>query len=219
MAIRKERILYEDDTLLAVTKLGGELVVAGKGRMDKLPLLNFLKDDYPGISPLHRLDFETSGVIVFAKRKGIVEKVIDSRFDGWRKIYLALALDPFEKPKGVIDSPLPARSGNGTVDCQTKYVVKETFKGCCLVEAEIERGQFHQIRRHFASIKHPLLLDEVYGNKALNRLFTKEFKYSRFFLHASKVIFPHPLTGAMLTIESPMPRQFADVLDQLRKRK
>jgi len=69
MPIARDRILYEDEYLLAVNKLSGELVVKGSGKTEKLPLFDFLKKEYPGLRALHRLDFETSGVIILLGRK------------------------------------------------------------------------------------------------------------------------------------------------------
>lgn len=218
MPITPDRILFEDEHLLAVTKLSGELVVRGKGRLDKLPLLDFLQKDEPGLKPIHRLDFETSGVIVFAKNSSVLAAVLDSRFAGWKKVYVALVLHEMKQREGVISIKLPARSGRGDVDAQTKYNVMEKFKGCTLVEATIERGQFHQIRRHLASIKHPLVLDDEYGEEKFNRLFQRQFYHRRFFLHASQVELPHPVTGKMITVTSPMPKVFGEVIEELRKR-
>lgn len=219
MPINKARILYEDDALLIVDKLSGELVVRGKGRLDKLPLLDFLEQEYPGLRPIHRLDFETSGAVAFAKRKDVLEAVLAKKFAGWVKTYVALVLDPLEKDSGVIDIPLPARSGEGKVKAQTRFRVLERFKGITYVEAQIERGQFHQIRRHFAAIKHPLILDDIYGNKKLNKAFSKEFRFRRFFLHAKSLLFPHPITGKIVEVDAPLPKPFAQVLEEMKKRK
>ena len=85
MPIARDRILYEDEHLLAVNKLSGELVVKGSGKMEKLPLFDFLKKEYPGLRALHRLDLETSGVILFARTKEAYEKVMETKFAGWKK--------------------------------------------------------------------------------------------------------------------------------------
>ena len=74
MPLDPTRILFQDQHLLAVNKLSGELVVAGKGKVEKLPLLDFLKKDFPGLRAVHRLDFETSGVVLFARTKAAYEK-------------------------------------------------------------------------------------------------------------------------------------------------
>lgn len=224
MPIHSDRILYEDDHLLAVNKLSGELVVKGAGRVDKLPLFDFLKKDYPGLRVLHRIDFETSGVVVFAKSKKVYDAIRDSNFAGWRKVYRALVMGRIERDRGVIRSKLPARSrgdrGSGIrdqdVEAITRYRVLDRFANSSYVEVEIETGRHHQIRRHFASIDHPLVLDHVYGHKKFNNVFRSEFGYRRFFLHAAKVEMKHPMTGKFLFIEAKMPTVFEEVLKRLR---
>ena len=202
--IDRRRILFSDDSLLAVNKLSGELVVAGAGKSDKLSLLDFLRKDYPGLKPLHRLDFETSGVVIFARTKKVAEAVLTSKFNGWKKTYVTLVAGRMPRPSGVIRTPLPAR-GEGVVPAETVYRVLEVFANSCLVEADIETGRHHQIRRHFESIGHPLLLDEEYGNKAINRVFTREFHLRRLFLHAVSVLLPHPVTGERMKFTAPVP--------------
>jgi len=120
MPISRDRILYQDDHLLAVNKLSGELVVKGKGEVGKLPLLDFLKKDYPGLRTLHRLDFETSGVVVFARTKQVYGKVMESGFSGWKKVYCTLVVGRMERERGEVRAPLPARSGKGTVEAVTR---------------------------------------------------------------------------------------------------
>jgi len=217
MPIDKGRILYEDQWLLAVTKLCGELVVKGRGKIQKLPLLDFLRKDYPGLAPIHRLDYETSGVVVFAKTKNTLKTVVESKFAGWKKTYLAIVSGSPNRDAGEVDIPLPARSGTGNVSALTNYRIKERFRGCSLVEVHFERGQKHQIRRHMSMIGNPLILDDVYGDDKPNKTFVKFLKMKRFFLHASKVEFVHPVTGKPIVIESPMPHTYIAVLKKLKE--
>lgn len=216
MSISRDRILYEDAHLLAVNKLGGELVVKGKGEVGKLPLLDFLKKDYPGLRTLHRLDFETSGVVVFARTKEAYEQVMAAHFAGWKKIYRTLVVGRMDREKGEVRKPLPARSGKGTVEAVTRYTVLDRFANSSDVEATIETGRHHQIRRHFASIGYPLVLDHVYGNEKFNRVFTQEFGYRKFFLHAARIELPHPITGKGIVIEAPLPKTFEKMIKTLR---
>lgn len=222
--ISPDRILYRDDHLLAVNKLAGELVVAGAGASDRLSLLDFLRKEYPGLRPLHRLDFETSGVVLFARSKQAFEAVRSSKFAGWRKVYLAL-VEGRPRPQGDIRTPLPSRArpnvvqngrGEGDVPALTRYKVLDQFANSAFVEAEIQTGRHHQIRKHFAGIGHPLALDHVYGHKGYNRVFTQELGFRQFFLHASRLELPHPVTGEALKIEAPLPKPFESVLKRLR---
>lgn len=208
-----DRILYCDEAILAVNKLSGELVVKGSGKVQKLPLFDFLKKDYPGLHPLNRLDFETSGIILFARNKKVLADVINANFRGWKKFYRTIVAGRIKQDEGEITLPLPARNkGEGNIPATTKFSVIERFLNSSYIEAEMETGRHHQIRRHFSMIHHPLVLDEVYGNEKFNRTFTKEFGFRRFFLHAVKVMFPHPVTGEEITVEASMPKPFQEVL-------
>jgi 23S rRNA pseudouridine955/2504/2580 synthase len=213
--IAPDRILYEDDHLLAVEKLRGELVVKGSGAMGKLPLLDFLKKDYPGLRALHRIDFDTSGVVLFAKTKAAYDAVMNTKFDQWKKRYRALIMGQMDRQTGAIRTKLPVRMGRDMVDAETRYRTLKEFANSSYVDVEIETGRHHQIRRHFAAIKHPLVLDQLYGHKRFNHTFKQEFGYRTFFLHAASLALPHPITGKQLLIEAPLPRAFEEVLARL----
>jgi RluA family pseudouridine synthase len=216
MPVFANRILYEDPSFLAVSKLSGELVVKGAGAVGKLPLFDFLKKQYPGIHPLNRLDFETSGVVLFARNKTILAQMMKSDKAEWKKTYQAILAGRLNKKGGVIDFPLPSRVKGERVAAQTLYRVLELFPRSTHVEAEIVSGKHHQIRRHFAMIGYPLALDSVYGQKKFNGHFNQAFKYKNFFLHASKLSFRHPVTQEIVTIEAPLPRAFEEVLKKMR---
>ncbi|MFA7682222.1 MAG: RluA family pseudouridine synthase [Candidatus Peribacteraceae bacterium] len=216
--ISADRILYCDDHLLAVAKRSGELTVRGKGALGKLPLFDLLKKDYPGLRVLHRLDFETSGVVLFARTKKAYEGIRAVKTGDWRKTYHALIEGCPARLTGTIRTPLPAR-GQGLVPAQTRYRILERFALCSYVEAVIETGRHHQIRRHFAEIGHPLLLDREYGNARANAQFSRESGYNKFFLHAFVIDLLHPVTGKKLHIEAPLPRAFTEVLKRLRDRR
>lgn len=215
MSISPDRFLYEDDHLLAVNKRSCELVVKGKGRVGKLPLLDFIKQDHPGIRAIHRLDFETSGVVLFAKNKETEVAVLNTKFDQWEKTYETLVMGQVRRRKGAIRTKLPAR-GKGTVEAETFYTVLDTFANSTYLECKITTGRHHQIRRHMASIDHPLVLDREYGHGKFNQLFRQELGFSKFFLHAKTLTLPHPRTGEVITIEAPQPKQFAACLKLLR---
>jgi 23S rRNA-/tRNA-specific pseudouridylate synthase len=119
--------------------------------------------------------------------------------------------------KGVIRFPLPARSGNGKVSAATAYEVVERLPDSSLLRLTFERGQRHQIRRHFQMIGHPLVLDQVYGDGKANRAFGRFLRAGRFFLHASHLRFPHPVTGKIIELSSPLPPAFAAAIKKLKK--
>lgn len=215
MPIRPDRILYEDEHLLIVNKLEGELVVAAGG-FGKKPLFDFLKKDYPTLRVVHRLDFGTSGVIVFAKTAEAVRKIREKQFKGWVKRYRALVAGYMDKKRGTIDRSLSARTSKDLVPALSHFTTLEAFPTASYVEVQIDTGRKHQIRQHMKFIGHPLLLDPLYGNDAMNKAFTKHHKYHRFFLHAYSLDFLHPITGEKLHVEAPISPVFEKVLRELR---
>lgn len=216
MSIDARRILYCDEHILAVNKLAGELVVRGKGLVGKLPLLDFLRKQYPGIRAVHRLDFETSGVVVFARTRQALANILNKKFDQWEKVYVTVVSGRPQRER-VIRFSLPARSRDQQVPAVTRYKVREQFSDAAFLEVCMEEGgRRHQIRQHFARIGHPLVLDAVYGNRVINQQFTREYGYHRFFLHAARLSFPHPMTGKIMTVEAPLPRAFEECLERLR---
>lgn len=215
MTFNPRRILYEDDYILAVNKLPRELAVAGQGEVQKLSLLDFLRQTYPGLTAINRLDFETSGVMLFAKSNAITLNMIKELVSKSVKQYKTLVMGKPKLRKGTITKKLPART-KGLVDAVTHYTVDEVFSNSSLLSVIIETGRHHQIRKHFSSIGHPLVLDHEYGHKKFNGIFTQEFKTRLFLLHCSMVEFVHPITKATVKIEAPLPLQFTKILSGLR---
>ena len=217
-----KRILYSDDDLLIVNKLAGELVVAaeklGPGDRGNLPLYDFLHKENPGLRVVHRLDFGTSGVLVFARNAEVVKRICESKFEGWKKRYRTLVHGRFEQKTGTITRKLAARTHDQLIEATTHYRVLGTFGDVSFVETLIDTGRKHQIRQHLAGINHPLALDPLYGDARRDRPFKKRFKYRKFFLHAFSLDFPHPMTGKVIHIEAPLPKAFEDILQKLRTR-
>lgn len=216
MPIHKSRVLYQDDSLLAVSKLSGELTVKAPGRTDTLPLYDFLKQDFPDIHPVNRLDFETSGIVLFARGRKTLQTMLEQDSSKWKKTYAAIVAGTIERPGGVINFPLPARSSKDKVEAKTLYRVVERYPVATYVEAEIETGRHHQIRKHFAMINHALLFDDIYGDKKFSQKMARVLKFRKFFLHASKLTIKHPITGETLTFEAPLPQPFEQCLERLR---
>jgi RluA family pseudouridine synthase len=214
-AARAVRVLFENEGLLAVDKPEGVVSIseAGKGGLPEL-----LRDVYPGkLYPVHRLDREVSGVIVFAKDPGI-HRHLNGEFDrrSVRKTYLALTHGLMESNRGVINKPIRAfGSGRMGVDVKlgkpssTEFKVYERLKGYTLVRAYPLTGRRHQIRVHLYSIGHPIVGDLKYGDRAAQE------KFPRLMLHAMEIEFDLP-SGERLKIEAPVPESFEAVLKSLR---
>ena len=222
-----------------VNKAPHVLSIPDRYSPDKPNLYHLLCNRLEKVFIVHRLDKETSGILVFAKNEE-AHRILSGQFNERtvEKIYLALVEGQVHQNEGVIDKPigrhpsLPGKmivtkSGKSSI---THYRVIEQFKKYTLAEANIKTGRTHQIRVHFQSIGYPLAVDAVYGRKDAFLLSdVKLGKYSigkdqderplmsRSSLHAGRLTFDHPRTGERLSFEAPLPKDFAAVLQQLRK--
>lgn len=171
----------------------------------------------PGI--VHRLDRETSGVIVVA-RTDKAHQSLAAQFHSRtvEKVYLALAHGHFHRPQGIITSNItrdPVRrirmtttKGENGRSALTEYKTLEVFDRFTFLEVRIGTGRTHQIRVHLTSLKHPIYGDTVYGAPAST--------LNRFFLHAHRLSFDSPSTGERISVESPLAPELAALLESLR---
>jgi RluA family pseudouridine synthase len=209
-------VLYEDAQLLAVAKPCGTVVVPARGPVPGDPLVKRVGDHVGGkVFPVHRLDRESSGVVLFAKDAD-THRALCELFGARkvRKLYLAAVADPVEKD-GVVRKPIReygsgrmgvARNGKPS---STRYRVREPLKGATLLEVEPETGRRHQIRVHLYSIGHAILGDTLYGNPR------PVGGAPRLMLHALSVSFELP-GRPPLTVECPPPNDFAAIVAALR---
>jgi 23S rRNA pseudouridine1911/1915/1917 synthase len=182
----------------------------------------------PGI--VHRLDKDTSGLIVVAKDErahaGLSSQLKDREM---HKTYLALVEGRVEPSEAMIDAPVgrdpnnrrrmmvrpAAGSGHGR-DAQTRYRVRTYYNSYTLVEASPITGRTHQIRVHFASLGHPIAGDPVYGKKGAGaRAASSSQLVARQFLHAWRLTFHHPIDGREITLEAPLPDDLEKALQKL----
>jgi len=206
------KVVYEDEDLLVIDKPAGLVVHPGAGHhTDTLAnaLVAYLgraptPDERPGI--VHRLDKDTSGLMVAAKNEAAHRRLqADLKARRFKKGYLALVEGRLSPPEGTIDAPVgrdPRRRTRMAVvstgrPAVTRYRVREYVGGATLVEVWPETGRTHQIRVHFASLGHPLVGDGVYGRSCPT--------LNRHFLHAFYLGFPHPRTGRWLEFKSDLP--------------
>ena len=232
-------IIFEDDDLVILNKPADFLTIPDRFIADKPSLVSFLKNRMEDVFIVHRLDRETSGVIIFAKNKE-AHRSLSMQFEHRTvdKIYLALVEGNLNKEEGEIDHAIATNmraSGKMIIAKRGKksltlYKVIERFKNYTLVEANIKTGRTHQVRVHFQSIGYPLAVDKLYGRNDEFLLSTiKKKKYrrgkdaverplmSRTTLHALKVTFTHPTSQEVMTFEVELPKDFRAVLNQLRK--
>ncbi|WP_281985187.1 23S rRNA pseudouridine(1911/1915/1917) synthase RluD [Azonexus hydrophilus] len=220
-------IVFEDETLLVINKPAGLVVHPGSGNWSGT-LMNALLHHVPGIAEVpragivHRLDKDTSGLLVVAKTlEAQTDLVRQLQARTVKRQYLALAAGQIRRDSGV-DSPIGRHPVNrikmavvpesrGGKPALTWYRRLELFPYCTLVECALETGRTHQIRVHMASIGHPLVGDPVYGkNDPRLPVFKRQA------LHATRLGLVHPLSGRQMQWEVPMPEDMRELLDTLR---
>ncbi len=177
---------------------------------------------------IHRLDQDTSGVLVATRTKPMAEKCRKLFEDGQiRKIYTALMTGRVQPATGRWQDAIGTQRQAGRVrsrvmhsgapNAKLSYRVKHFFpkQGLSLVEIELHTGRTHQIRVQAAYRRHELIGDEIYGNFPLNKKLRREFGLRRLFLHASMIEIQHPATLELLRIESPLPEKLSQTLGAL----
>lgn len=226
------KVLYEDDACIVLNKPAGMVVHPDQGgRYMTGTVANFALSKVteevgdklrPGI--VHRIDRDTSGVLVIAKTAAAFRMLQDQfRERNVGKVYLALVRGSLKYKQGVIDSPIARDDANKRRmwvsakgrEAISSYKVLDEFDGVSLLEVSIHTGRTHQIRVHMAAIGHPVVGDVVYGDKRLNELFLKDYALGRQFLHAWKVSFKSPDTGKKITVKAEVPSDLNSVITQL----
>ncbi len=216
-------ILYEDNDILAVDKPAGLLVHPGNGRINESTVADFarahgVKDEdilRPGI--VHRLDRDTSGILVLAKNVAAKEYMQAQFADRKvKKTYHLLVIGRVDPDSARIDLPIgrdPRDGSKRTVTsdgrpAQTSYKTLAYYPGFTLIEAHPETGRTHQLRVHFAATGNPIVGDIVYGAKR------ETLGLKRQFLHATQLSFTSP-AGKQVNLTSPLPPELQSVLNRL----
>lgn len=233
---KKEKIKYlkvyhQDKHIIVVEKPAGLLTVPQKGSehphlVDQVKA--FLKRKYPHakhsyVQPLHRLDNETSGIVVLATSKAGEKLTQQFKNHTVNRRYLACVHGTVEKQEGMIEAPLekgrfgkgkkvrPAQGGEGKF-ARTNYRVKERYTKATFLDVSVTTGRTHQVRVHLASKGHPLIGDKTYAEHHHHQA----IPFSRQALHAHVLGFRHPVTGKRMTFHSPLPDDMKKLLDELR---
>ncbi|MEW6033946.1 MAG: RluA family pseudouridine synthase [Chloroflexota bacterium] len=219
-------IVYEDAELLVVDKPAGMTVHPAPGE-HRHTLVNALlahcpsidqgaRGERPGI--VHRLDKDTSGLMVVAKTPSAHEGLVEQfRSRSVVKTYLALVVGHVTPKTGAIEAPVGRDTANrkrmgvveGGREARTRYRVTEYFGDHSLLEVTPETGRTHQIRVHLAAIGHPVAGDRVYGRRSPY--------LARQFLHAARLAFRHPMTSEYLDFTTPLPPDLQQALARLPK--
>ena len=229
-------IVYEDDTLVVVNKPAGLVVHPAAGihsgtlanalayHFQQLPNASSIR---PGI--VHRLDRDTSGLLVVAKTESALENLSDQFRDrSVYKSYVALVHGRVRSDSGRIEEPLARDRSNRTRMAVVRggrsalsiYRVNRRFNRFTLLDVELKTGRTHQIRVHLAWLKHPVVGDETYGGGRDNTIQNPKLKsqihsLGRQFLHAEKLAFAHPKTGERVLYQSPLPPELSNLLMEI----
>ena len=222
-------VVYEDSMLLVINKPVGLVVHPGSGNRHGT-LLNALLHWVPQVAELpragivHRLDKDTSGLMVVAKTlKAHTDLVRQLQARTAKREYLALVYGEVDR-SGTVDAPLARDPHNRTKrgvhsmgkTAITHYEVVERFPGIALLRCKLETGRTHQIRVHMQHIGHPLVGEQVYS---ASRRSHYKIPFPRQALHAERLGLIHPVTQAPMQWECPLPTDFAELLDALRANK
>jgi 23S rRNA pseudouridine1911/1915/1917 synthase len=224
-------IVFENDDVLVIDKPAGLVVHPAPGHdhgtlvnglLHYFPDWNVAGTNRPGI--VHRLDRDTSGLIVVAKTErghsSLTEQWASQEVD---KRYLALVRGNFDEERGTVDAPIARNPQDrqrmavlaGGRPAVTHFTVLERFQACTLLETQIVTGRTHQIRVHMQFIEHPIVGDPVY-NRYTGQFGGKDAIVARQFLHAWKLTFRLPAAKEVSTFEAPLPADLAAALDGLR---
>ncbi|GAC1393227.1 MAG: RluA family pseudouridine synthase [Ktedonobacteraceae bacterium] len=221
-------ILYEDEDLLVLNKAPGMVVHPAPGHRDDT-LVNALLARYPELQGVgeegrpgivHRLDKDTSGLIIIARNGRTLTALMEQmQRHEIVKRYLALVEGDIAHDQGSIDAPIGRDIRNrqqmtittrDSREARTHFRVLQRFARHTLLLLQLETGRTHQIRVHLKAIGHPVVGDPVYGSGNAPRGFTLR----RQFLHAYQLQFDHPITGKLIEIEAPLPKDLQNILDR-----
>lgn len=213
------RILFHDNSLVVIDKPAGFFVHPPEDTRFNIKYsincMAILRDQIGAkVFPVHRLDRATSGVTVFALSSEIARQMQERlQKKSWQKIYWAVVRGWLQDPQGVIAEPLQDKDQVSAVESKTIYQVLKQIEvpgpvgryetaRYSLVQVIPETGRYHQIRRHFAHIAHPLIGDKEHGDRHHNRFFANNFGSLNLLLKAQRLIFPHPVDNEVVDLES-----------------
>ena len=220
-------VIYRDNWLIAINKPPGLLVHRTNISADSTVALQMLRDQIGRrVYPVHRLDRPTSGVLLFALDSDTARR-LNTAFSARaiEKDYLAVTRG-YTAVEGLIDYPLCERREQAPQPAVTRYTRLDTVElpisigryatgRYSLVLAAPETGRMHQIRKHFAHIRHPIIGDTTHGEGRHNRLFRQRFDCHRLLLHAWRLGLAHPIDGKPLQLTAPPTEDFFSVIKAL----
>ena len=225
---REFPVLFEDDFLLAINKPAGVAVHGGSGvSSGVIEQLRRARPESRFLELVHRLDRETSGVLLLARKRSALTALQEQfRARDTGKTYSALVFGAWPSQSKVIDLALlkthdaagerhvrvVSAAHDGGLRSITLVKVVRAWADCSLLDVTIKTGRTHQIRVHLAHSGHPIVGDPKYGDFARNKNFAREHRFNRMFLHARQLAFDHPASGERITLTAPMPPECDNLL-------
>ncbi|WP_287414246.1 23S rRNA pseudouridine(955/2504/2580) synthase RluC [Ruminobacter sp.] len=225
----KDAVLYENDGLMVINKPCFMPVHGGSGvSYGVIEALRSIRPELHFLELAHRLDRETSGCLIVAKKRSVLRQLHEQfREKNMQKQYLALVRGVFSKRITTVRAPLAKNvlmSGERVVRVDevngkpsvTDFKIRENFRDVTLVEAYPHTGRTHQIRVHLACRSHPILGDDKYGDREFDRRF-EALGLDRMFLHAEHITFTDPVINREITVYAPLPGDLENLLSNIRK--
>jgi len=228
LAALQDAILFEDDQLLVINKPAGMAVHGGSGlSFGVIEALRNLRPEQRSLELVHRLDRDTSGCLVIAKKRSALRFLHAALRDGGvEKHYLALLAGHWRGgerhvrlalEKNVLQSgERRVRVAEAGKQAESTFKPLQVFKDATFVEVTIMTGRTHQIRVHAAHLKHPVAGDDKYGDRQANRTF-RSLGLKRMFLHAHSLGFMHPVSGESILVSAPLDDNLKTMLERLEK--
>ena len=223
----ENQIIFEDDYLLAINKPSGIAVHGGSGlSFGVIEALRALRPEARFLELIHRLDRDTSGILLIAKKRSVLRHLHEQlRIKTIQKDYLALVRGQWQSHCKVVQAPLlknELSSGERIVrvseqgkPSETRFSIEERYIAATLIKASPITGRTHQIRVHTQYAGHPIALDDKYGDAEFDRQM-RELGLDRLFLHAFSLCFEHPKTGETLRLNAPLDGKMKNILQKLR---
>ncbi len=228
---REFPLLFEDEHLLAIDKPAGTAVHGGSGvSFGVIEQLRRARPQARFLELVHRLDRDTSGVLLLAKKRSALvalQEQFRARETG--KVYAVLVAGAWPEALKIIDEPLykyldaggerrvrvTSKADENGRRSITLVKVVQRFQDFSLLDVTIKTGRTHQIRVHLAHAGHPIVGDDKYGDFALNKAVARERRFDRMFLHARQLAFDHPATGARIELRATLPPECDHLLKVL----
>ncbi len=218
-------IIYEDDHMLILNKPSGTAVHGGSGlKFGAIEALRALRPDARFLELVHRIDRDTSGILLVAKKRSALRKLQEQfRQKTVQKYYYALVMGEWKASCKKVTAPLLKNEVNSIVrvnpngkPSDTRFKIIERLEQATLIQASPVTGRTHQIRVHCQYAGHPIAWDDRYGDPRFDA-YTKKAGLNRLFLHAENIQFTHPQTDEKMDISAPMEPMLVKAIEQLRR--